>query len=108
MSRLPTILISHLQSRRHWFAAGLFPLIVLCGCGKSSPKAPETEPEVTVDVAPVLGTAISQKIAADAVIYPVDQAPVSSKITAPIKKLYVERGDRVHAGQLLAELESMD
>ncbi len=30
------------------------------------------------------------------------------KISAPIKKLYVERGARVRAGQLVAELESQD
>ena len=30
------------------------------------------------------------------------------KITAPIKKFYVERGQRVHAGELLAVLENTD
>jgi len=87
--------------------AGPLVLLVLSGCGTKAPEA-EAQPEVTVDVAPVLATAISQKIAADAIVYPVNQSPISSKISAPIRKLYVERGDRVRPGQLLAELESQD
>ena len=88
--------------------AGVLAMLLLSGCGSNAPEEAETQPEVTVDVAPVLSSAISQKIAADAIVYPVNQAAVSSKISAPIKKLYVERGDRVRMGQLVAELESQD
>jgi multidrug efflux pump subunit AcrA (membrane-fusion protein) len=88
--------------------AGVVAVLFLSGCGSKEPKEAEAAPEVTVDVAPVLATAISQKIAADAIIYPIQQAGVPSKISAPIKKLYVERGAHVRAGQLVAELESQD
>jgi multidrug efflux pump subunit AcrA (membrane-fusion protein) len=88
--------------------AGVIALLLLTGCSEKEKKEAEPAPEVTVDVAPVLATAISQKIAADAIVYPINQAAVSSKISAPIKKLYVERGARVKAGQLVAELESQD
>jgi HlyD family secretion protein len=88
--------------------AGVLAMLLLSGCGSKEKQEPETAPEVTVDVAPVLATAISQKIAADAVIYPIQQSAVSPKISAPIKKLYVELGARVRAGQLVAELESQD
>ena len=88
--------------------AGVIALLFVSGCGSKAEKETEPEPEVTVDVAPVLATTISQKIAADAIVYPIDQAAVPSKISAPIKKLYVERGARVRAGQLVAELESQD
>src|SRR6185295_484871 len=89
-------------------AAGLLTLLFLSGCSSKEPQEAEADHEVTVDVAPVLASAISQKIAADAIVYPIQQAAVSSKISAPIRKLYVERGDRVRAGQLVAELESQD
>ena len=88
--------------------AGVIALLFLSGCGEKEAKETEPAPEVTVDVAPVLATAISQKITADAIVSPINQAAVPSKISAPIKKLYVERGARVRAGQLVAELESQD
>ena len=45
---------------------------------------------------------------ADAVLAPLAQAAIEPKITAPVKKFYVERGQRVKAGELLAELENTD
>ncbi len=47
-------------------------------------------------------------VEADAVLYPVNQANVMSKISAPVRRVLVNRGDHVKAGQLLAELESRD
>jgi HlyD family secretion protein len=74
-----------------------------------SPKKQEVEPEehvVTVDVAPVLSSPISLKVTADALLYPLQQAAIVPNVSAPVKKFYVERGARVRAGQLLAELEN--
>jgi multidrug efflux pump subunit AcrA (membrane-fusion protein) len=88
--------------------AGVIAMLFLFGCGSKEKPESEAEPEVTVDVAPVLATAISQKVTVDAIIYPIQQSGVPSKISAPIKKLYVERGAHVRAGQLVAELESQD
>jgi HlyD family secretion protein len=51
---------------------------------------------------------ISEHIAADATLSPVAQAAISPKITAPVRRFYVQRGSRVKAGQLLAELENRD
>ena len=47
-------------------------------------------------------------VTADAVLYPFNQANVTSKISAPVRRVLVNRGDHVKAGQLLAELESRD
>jgi HlyD family secretion protein len=90
------------------WAGAIAMMLFLSGCSSKEEQEPEAEPEVTVDVAPVLATTISQKVGVDAIIYPIQQSAVSSKISAPIKKLYVERGARVRAGQLVAELESQD
>jgi len=68
----------------------------------------EATPVVTVDVAPVLLSSIQRTILAEAVLYPRQQAAISPKIAAPIHKTYVQRGSRVHAGQLLLELENRD
>ena len=39
---------------------------------------------------------------------PLQQAILASKISAPVAKYYVQRGDRVHKGELLATLENKD
>jgi HlyD family secretion protein len=79
--------------------------VVGCSSGKEESEAP---PTMTVQVATVENKAIQQKVTADAVLYPLDQAAIVPKISAPVKKFYVNRGSTVHAGQLLAELESQD
>jgi multidrug efflux pump subunit AcrA (membrane-fusion protein) len=63
---------------------------------------------VTVDVAPALNSEIQLKVAGDAVLYPLEQSAIVPKLTAPVRKFYVERGAHVRAGQLLAELEDRD
>src|SRR5262245_36961882 len=91
------------------FALALGALAIgflLAGCSGSNETEPP--PVVTVDVAPVLNASIQEKVAADAVLYPVTQAALVPKITAPVKRFYVNRGDRVREGQLLAELENRD
>src|SRR5262247_698190 len=77
-----------------------------CSAKKEEPEA--TEHVVTVDVAPVLTSPISLKVTADALLYPLQQAAIVPKISGPVKKFYVDRGSRVHEGQLLAELENRD
>src|SRR5262249_48942968 len=47
-------------------------------------------------------------LTADAVVYPRDQASIVPKISAPVSRFLVNRGDRVRRGQLLAVLENRD
>src|SRR5439155_1466327 len=47
-------------------------------------------------------------ITADAILYPRDQANIVPKISAPVRRYLVQRGDHVKANQLLAELENRD
>lgn len=80
-------------------------LLIAVGCAKTEPTP---EVQVTVQAShPAVGT-ITERISADAVLAPVAQAAISPKITAPVKKFYVQRGSRVKAGQLLATLENRD
>ena len=83
-------------------------LSLLAGCAEKKEESEEGERVVTVDVAPVLTSPISLKVTGEAVLFPVQQAAIVPKISAPVKKFYVNRGDRVREGQLLAELENRD
>jgi multidrug efflux pump subunit AcrA (membrane-fusion protein) len=81
-------------------------LLLPLGCKKGEEETPT--PEVTVQAAhPEVGS-ISETIAADATLSPLAEAAISPKVTAPVKKFYVQRGSRVRAGELLATLESSD
>src|ERR1035441_1093886 len=99
-----------MTARRH------FPLIslsLIVGVGLAlltscSKKEQETEPEVTVQAAKAERQSIRQIIRSEAVLFPRNQAAITPKIVAPVKKFYVNRGSRVHAGQLLAVLENRD
>ena len=98
-------------SRAAWRSAGLlgFALVaglLLSGCKAAAPA--EDAPTVTVQVGAAENEPIQLKVIADAVLYPRDQAAIVPKIVAPVKKFYVDRGSRVKAGQLLAELENQD
>lgn len=81
-------------------------VILFAGC--SSKEAPAPAPTMTVQVATAESQAIQQVVNSDAVLYPHDQAAIVPQVNAPVKKFYVDRGSRVHAGQLLAELENQD
>lgn len=80
------------------------PVVLFSGCKKEE----AVEAQVTVQAEKPERGAISEQITADAVLAPVAQAAIEPKITAPVKKFYVERGQRVKAGELLAELENSD
>jgi len=80
--------------------------VIAAGLGCSSEKP--AEPTVSVQVAPVKKTTIEQTVTSEAVLYPLAQSAIVPKISAPIKAFYVNRGSKVHAGQLLATLENRD
>jgi HlyD family secretion protein len=79
--------------------------IFLHGCS-SSEKEPT--PLVSVQVIPAKRGPIELEISSDAVVYPLQQAILTPKITSTIAKFYVQRGTRVKQGQLLALLENRD
>jgi HlyD family secretion protein len=66
------------------------------------------EAAVPVKAATVEKTSIQRIVAADAVLFPLQQSALIPKISAPIKTFYVNRGAKVHKGQLLAVLENRD
>lgn len=76
----------------------------MAGC--SSEKAPE--PEVAVQATAVEKGDVSRVVKTEAIIFPIAQAIITPKVSAPIRKFYVIRGQKVRVGQLLAELENRD
>lgn len=86
-------------------AASLGVMALAMGCGKQEPEAQSV---VQVQAEQVTPQPISQYVTGDAVLAPIEQAAITPKITAPVKKFYVTRGSKVKKGQLLAVLDNAD
>ena len=83
-------------------------LLMAAMAGACSSDTADKEPAVPVQIVAVEKSAMQEKISADAVLFPVAQAAIPAKISAPVKKFLVNRGSHVRAGQLLAVLENRD
>ncbi len=73
-----------------------------------SKEAPASEPVVAVQMVKAERKSIRQIVTTEAILFPRRQSAVTPKVTAPVRKFYVNRGSRVHAGELLAVLENRD
>src|SRR5579863_7029674 len=81
---------------RVWITCGLaLPMLFISGCKKEA----EPSPEVTVQAEHPEQGAISQHVTADAILAPLAQAALAPKISAPVKRFYVQRGARVKEGE---------
>ena len=84
--------------------------LALIGCSKGAGKsdAADEAPAAPVQVEVAKREPIHQLVQAQAVLYPVKQANVMPKVSAPVQRFFVQRGDHVREGQLLAALEDRD
>ena len=91
-----------LRTLSAFVCAGL--VLISTACSKEKAE----EPVVSVQVVPVEKKTIQHTVTADAILFPLQQSGIVPKISAPVKKFYVNRGSRVRQGQLLASLENRD
>src|ERR1039457_1683853 len=81
-------------------------LAVTSGCSKK--EAGEAEAPAPVQVTAVTQDTMRRLVNGDGMLFPRDQASIMPKIASPVEKFYVNRGDHVKQGQLLAMLENRD
>jgi len=82
--------------------------LISCGGEKTAKEGAGAAPATPVQVATAEQGRIERTVAADAILFPINQANLTPKVSAPVKRFLVNRGDRVHQGELLAELENRD
>lgn len=91
--------------RNKILCCGALAALAVTACHKEEKEA---EPVVPVQVAPAIRGTIQRIVTADAILYPRDQTNIVPKISAPVRRFLINRGDHVKQGQLLAVLENRD
>ena len=89
----------------------LLCVLALVSCSKAPLAAGGSEadaPATPVEVATVTSETMHAVVKAEGVLFPIRQANVVGKISAPVQRFAVQRGDHVKQGQLLAMLEDRD
>src|SRR5258707_14750951 len=87
-------------------AISLLPLVAAGGCSRSrAAAAVATTERPIVAVAPVQRADLSETLTLSAEFRPFQEIDVHAKVAGFLKAIYVDVGDRVRAGQLLAVLE---
>jgi len=94
-----------LPSSVRWLPFGLLFLLgtFSTGCHRTQSSA-----QITLPVAPVARvgrTPLANRLEVAGEFLPFQEVEIHAKVAGYIRKIYVDIGDRVHAGQLLAELE---
>lgn len=94
--------------RRHAYPAGVLVAVMFLFATGCSKEPAEKEPTVAVQACPAEKATLQQTVTAQAILFPLQQAAITPKISAPVKRFLVNRGSRVHQDQLLAVLENRD
>jgi HlyD family secretion protein len=98
--------VGRVRAIYRWMECAILAPAVLLLASCSQPTAPAAA--VPVQIVTVKKMTLQHTVAVEAVLFPVQQAAITPKISAPVKAFYVKRGSRVHRGQLLATLENRD
>lgn len=91
--------------KRRLLLGCLLPLIVVVGLGWWGYRRLFTKPPAPVRLASVDRGDVDIKVVETGAIEPLKKVEIKSKVAGRLEKLYVEEGDRVIAGQVLAEID---
>lgn len=80
---------------------------LLAGCGKPiGETARRAEAPLAVSVAPVTLTPLDRSVTVVGRLQPRDEATLSAEVEGKVERMAVDFGDRVQAGQLLAQIDT--
>jgi HlyD family secretion protein len=93
-----------------WSSLGILVLVsaIAVGSKSMSQKRVESQPNIKALTAPVETQPLTVKVEASGTIEPIDTVNVSSEVAGRLAELYVDRGDQVKAGEVLARLDSSE
>ncbi len=93
-----------MQYRRAAAAAALILGVSLTGCGAKK-SGPRVQPALNVDTAVAMRRDIATYVTLDGQVAPLQDATLSVQQSGPLVGVYVNEGDRVSAGQVLAKVD---
>jgi HlyD family secretion protein len=97
------------KSGRKWVVAAAVVVLLLAGAGFGLRAALKTDPKIDSSrLSTIERGDIARSVVATGKIQPRAQVDVKSKASGIVKKIYVDYGDYVKAGQLLVELDKED
>ena len=94
-----------MQFSRVAFAIALAAVVGSSGCGKKTQAGPKGPPPLSVDTAVAARRDIATYLTVDGQIAPLQDATLSVQQPGPLVGVYVNEGDHVGAGQLLAKVD---
>lgn len=93
---------SNTKKRRiYWLLGGLMVLLLAAVWIKGGSKTKAIE----VDAQTVARRSIQERVSASGKVYPSTEVKVSSDVSGEVVELFVEEGDTVRAGQILAKID---
>jgi HlyD family secretion protein len=92
------------KRKKRWIIVGGIALIVVLVAGLVAAKSGGTKIDPT-KMGKVEKGDIAKSVVATGKIEPITKVEIKSKASGIVKKLYIEAGDKVKAGQVLAELD---
>ena len=101
-----TMVVKSDKKRFQWTIPILVALMVSGAGVYSTSRREETQPDIESLTVPVQTQSFNVSIEASGSIEPISSVNISPKTTGRLAALYVEQGDMVKAGQLLARMDS--
>lgn len=90
------------------FSAAVLTIVLSLNACSGGNSLSNSNPTPVVQVEAARTQPIQEVIQAQGILYPIHQASISPKVSSPVDRFYVNRGSRVHKGQLLAVLANKD
>jgi RND family efflux transporter MFP subunit len=107
---MPSVVSRKLSVAQMFFLAlALPPLASSCGCARAqSGSGPKGRPAPSVVVTRIVARDVPVEVQAPVDLRPLEQADVGSKVLGYVDAIFVERGDRVKKGQVVALVRPSD
>ncbi len=96
------------KNRFHWTIPILIVLIISGAGIYFTSRRKDIQPNIESLTVPIQTQSLSIRIEASGSVEPISSVNISPKTTGRLAALYVEQGDEVKAGQILARMDSTD
>lgn len=83
-------------------------LLIVTGCSQKPQRAPRQTGDAVVPVVPAHYGSVSPRTLLSGMVAPLQNVGITSTLAEPADTVYVQEGDRVHRGQVLAQLDTAD